>query len=132
MTGFSDAEGCFHLSIQKDSQYKIGWKVKPSFKICLHIKDLALLELFKQYFGAGVVSANGFKATFEAFSIKDLAQIIKHFKDYPLKSQKCADFLLFEKAYSLILLKRHLEKSGLEQLVGIRASMNRGLTELLF
>lgn len=119
------------MSIQKDSQYKLGWKVKPSFKISLHIKDLALLELFKEYFGAGVVGAYGLKATFEAFSIKDLEKIIKHFKTYPLKSQKAADFILFENAYALILLKRHLEKSGLAKLVAIRASMNLGLPEVL-
>jgi len=124
VTGFTDAEGCFCLSIIKDSRRKTDWRVSLSFQITLHIKDLALLNLFKQYFGVGNVTKRGSISSFRVDSIKELQIIVNHFKQFPLKSQKAADFLLFEKAFDKILLKRHLEKSGLEQLVGIRASMN--------
>jgi hypothetical protein len=39
ITGFTDAEGCFLLSIVKDKKYKNGWSVKFSFQMGLHKKD---------------------------------------------------------------------------------------------
>lgn len=44
MTGFSDGEGCFHVSIIKDKSYKLGFKVILFFEINLSEKDIALLE----------------------------------------------------------------------------------------
>ena len=44
VTGFADGEGCFTCSITEDQKYKQGWRVKPSFEICLHFKDKPLLE----------------------------------------------------------------------------------------
>lgn len=57
-------------------------------------------------------------------SIKDLKKIIDHFDTYPLITYKYKDFLLFKKAYSLILEKSHLTTEGIEKLVSIKASMN--------
>ena len=97
VTGFTDAEGCFNLSIYKSSQLKLGWQVILKFIIKLHIKDLDLLQMFKFYFGVGNIVTSDSMATFIVYSIKDLAIIVKHFKKFNLKSQKCAHFLLFEK-----------------------------------
>jgi hypothetical protein len=48
---------------------------------------------------------------------------------YPLKTKKHSDFLLFKKAHELISNKEHL--INLQNLVNIRASMNKGLPERL-
>jgi hypothetical protein len=79
VTGFTDAEGCFHLSINKDSRHKIGWKVRLGFEIHLHIKDLPLLKMFKEYFGVGFVTPYDSIACFRVQSFKDLPVIVKHF-----------------------------------------------------
>jgi len=44
ITGFTDAEGCFNISIFKDSTFKFGWRVKLTFIISLHSKDKEILE----------------------------------------------------------------------------------------
>jgi hypothetical protein len=119
------------LSISQNSSLKTGWEVRLNFQIGLHIKDLDLLKLFKLYFGVGLVFTRGSMVYFRVRSIKDLHIIFNHFKNYPLKTQKGADFLLFVKALELIQLKMHLERTGLEQLVAIKASMNFGLSEHL-
>lgn len=41
-----------------------------------------------------------------------MAAIIKFFDSYPLVTQKWADYLLFKKAYELILNKEHLTIGG--------------------
>jgi hypothetical protein len=53
--------------------------------------------------------------------------IINHFDKYPLITQKWADYQLFKQAFSLIQAKEHLTDLGLNKLVAIKASINRGL-----
>jgi hypothetical protein len=57
--------------------------------------------------------------------------VIPHFDDYPLISQKYADYILFRKAVLLIRNKEHLTKEGLQEIVSIKASMNKGLSDEL-
>ena len=61
-------------------------------------------------------------------SFKELEIIISHFEKYPLITQKWADFILFKQAVNLMKNKEHLTKEGLQQIVNIKASMNRGLS----
>jgi hypothetical protein len=42
-TGFTDAEGCFLISIRKNNTLKIGWNVELKFQISLHRRDRPLL-----------------------------------------------------------------------------------------
>ena len=44
ITGFSDAEGSFMVTIYKDNTRQIGWAIKLIFRISLHVRDLAILE----------------------------------------------------------------------------------------
>lgn len=68
---------------------------------------------------------------YQAVRLSDLACIIEHFNNYPLKTQKYADFLLFKKAFDIVNNKEHLTKAGLLKLISIRASINKGLPERL-
>lgn len=42
ITGFADGESYFYIGISPDSRSKLGYRVKLSFQIGLHEKDLAL------------------------------------------------------------------------------------------
>ena len=64
-------------------------------------------------------------------SIDDLAKIINHFDRYPLITQKLADYLLFKQVFNLMLERKHLTMEGLRRIVGIKASINLGLSEQL-
>jgi hypothetical protein len=55
VTGFSDAESSFTVTIHKNSELRTGWGVKACFKISLHSKDLALLKLIHLFFGVGSI-----------------------------------------------------------------------------
>ena len=46
------------------------------------------------------------------------------FDKYPLLSQKKGDFLLFKKAFNIILNKEHLTEDGLRKIAAIKASIN--------
>lgn len=49
VTGFTDAEGSFIVRIRKNPKAKIGWSVETKFSICIHKKDIMVLELIKLF-----------------------------------------------------------------------------------
>jgi len=64
-------------------------------------------------------------------SIKDLLKIIKFFDKYPLITKKQGDFILFKLAVNLALNKEHITNEGLNKIIAIKASINRGLSQKL-
>ena len=55
ITGFSDAESCFSIIISKRTNY--SWRVKASFEINLHIKDINILYQIQKFFRVGSVTS---------------------------------------------------------------------------
>jgi len=133
ITGFSDAESTFTIIIDKNIKRKIGWRVQAKFQIGLHYNDLDLLLKIQQFFGGiGSISKSDNVAFYSIFSVKDLINIIiPHFDNFPLLTQKGADFILFKQVVNLINNKDHIKKEGLQQIINIKASMNLGISENL-
>lgn len=106
LTGFVDGEGCFNLSIYKNSRMLTGLQVKPIFKISLHEKDKALLESIKISLGVGKIYRHGKDSLeFRVSGLKNLRVVIKHQDEYPLITKKLADYILFKQAVELIQQK---------------------------
>ena len=146
VTGFSDGEACFFVAFQKSSECITGWQVRAGFSMALHHRDKALLEQIKSYFGVapearsadgGCYAGDIFKHSKNAYqyrvtSTKDLINvIIPHFLKYPLITEKRADFELFKQVVYLIDQKKHLTPEGVLQILNIKATMNRGLSDTL-
>ena len=132
ITGFIDGEGSFSISLLKDKKYKCGWRVKPVFTLGLHIKDEILLKDIQNFFGPYVGKIYKLKVDllqFRIFSVKDLLRVFKHFDQFPLLTQKQADYELFKQAFNLILNKEHLTEEGLAKIVAIKAGLNQGLSD---
>ena len=135
LTGFTDAEGCFSISVQKTTKTKIGYRVKPIFEISLNQRDRELLNQIKAFFGnVGTIredkSGNAVKYAVE--NVKDLTNvIIPFFTKYPLLTQKAVDFKLFVLILNLISKGVHLTPEGLQQIINFKASMNFGLSKLI-
>jgi len=103
ITGFSDAEGCFSISVKSDVKLKTKWRVSPLFIIKLHIKDLEILENIKYTLGVGKIRKNGNKTCqYIVESFKDLQLIVDHFEKYPLITFKVCDFLIFKDCFEMI------------------------------
>lgn len=132
LTGFIDGEGSFIIGISKNNN-KVGWQVKLEFLLSLHEGDKFILESIKNYLGVGNIIKHHSKNIihYRIASIKDLAKIFDHLDKYPLLTQKRADYELFKVGYNLVTNKQHLTISGLHRIVGLKASMNLGLSDLL-
>ena len=132
VTGFSDAEGCFFIDIQKSNKVRTNWEVQPEFKIELHAKDIILLKLIQEFFnGIGKITQKGEKIAYHVKSLKDLKVIISHFENYPIITNKYADYVLFKSIVQLMISKEHLTEEGLLKILSLKASLNNGLSEEL-
>lgn len=134
ISGFVDAEGCFLILIRKSPKNKLGWQLEANFTINLHARDLELLRLIQAYFGgAGRIGKE--RNNCHDFTIGSLNQIITkvipHFDKYPLKTNKYYDYLLFKEVVMMMQRREHLTNQGLQKIINIRASINKGLSPLL-
>lgn len=132
MTGFFDAEGSFSIYLRNKSDGSTYCEARIG--ISLHKKDLDTLKCIKAYFnGKGSIVKHGEDSLqYVITSIDQLSTlVIPHFDNYPLISQKYADYFLFKKAVILIRNKVHLSKEGLQEIVSIKTNMNKGLSDEL-
>ena len=120
------------MSINKDSKRSLGYIITVAFEIALDIKDLSILKGLHAYFGVGGVYKHcGNMMRYKVSSVRDLTRaIIPHFDKYPLVTQKRADFEVFKSAIQ-ILNKGPLSPEDLQEIVNLRASLNRGLSPKL-
>jgi len=134
ISGFSDAESSFSIFVVKNPKLKTGWSVQPAFLINLHVRDLKLLEEIQLFFGVGTIAIKKDKesAIFSIQSIKNITDVvIPFFEQYPLITKKRVDYLLFKRVVDLMIKKEHLTPSGLNKIVAIKASINKGLPDAL-
>lgn len=131
VTGFCDAESSFYIVISKTNTVQPIFTVKAVFEIHLHKKDALLLKKIQSFLG-GIGSINE-KENSISLKIQGRALniLINHFDNYPLITQKQADFKLFKRVVELINSKSHLNSEGLNEIVSLKASMNKGLSEEL-
>lgn len=129
MTGFTDGEGSFTLTVRKSSKLTCGWESSACFAIGVDKKDKDLLNAVQAYFGVGQV-AKGEKNVYryQVRKLNDLNIIIDHFNKYPLITQKHSNFELFKKAVEMFSNKEHLTLDGIHKLISIKTAMNLGLS----
>jgi hypothetical protein len=122
------------IRIKKAPKNKTRWQIEANFCINLHKKDEGLLKLFQTYFkGIGRIGKerNGC-CDFTISSLNQiLIEVIPHFDKYPLITPKLADYIFFKKVVMMMKGGEHLTVEGVQAIVNIRATLNRGLTPVL-
>jgi NADH:ubiquinone oxidoreductase subunit K len=135
ISGFSDAESSFVVTILKNPRYKIGWNVQARFQIKLHEKDRPLLLLIQNFFNnIGYISKinNRYIVEFRVSDITSLNNIIiPHFEKYKLITNKNEDFWIFKQIAWLMSENKHTNLEGLKKILEYRASLNWGLSKNL-
>jgi hypothetical protein len=127
ISGFADGEGCFCISFQPNSKFRIGWEVRPSFSISQNQSRSELLFHIKKIWNCGSIRPDRSDKTvkFEVRAIDEIINIvIPHFEKYPLYSSKNNDFLIFREACNLIKSKKHESVEGFKKIANIAFQMN--------
>lgn len=119
LTGFVDAEGNFNISLRnyksQDNKYN---SLILTFQIGLHIDDLEVLKFIQKKLGCGKITISKNRCNFFVNDQASLINIIVPvFNLVPLKSSKYFQFLIFEKAVTLIKNKGHLTDRGRNEII---------------
>ncbi len=125
VVGFTDAEGCFHVQINRHRQMSCGYQVLPEFVIVQHQRDAQVLHALKRFFGGGSVRRN--HADRMCLRIRRLAvleRVCEFFLAHPLKTRKNVQFRKFRRVVRLMLQGEHLQPEGLLRIVRIAMQMN--------
>jgi hypothetical protein len=132
LAGFTDGEGCFSISVAKNSATETGYLVSLRFQISQHLRDENLLRSFINYFGCGrFYPLNGTKkrGDFAVTKLTDnLNIIIPFFLKNPLLGIKAYDFKLWCEAADIMTKKEHLASEGLNKILNLKALINKKST----
>ena len=127
IAGLVDGEGSFSVSFKKNVSLQSGWFVDPVFQVYQHERNVEILYLLRDVFGAGSVYRKGGKSAVMVFGIHSRRSIkekvIPFFKRYPLVIKR-RSFELFVEIVERLEKKEHFEKGGLERIYKLAVQMN--------
>ena len=126
ISGFSDGEGSFNISIRKHPGYKLGWKTSLTFNVAQ--KGKRSLEIIRRVFDCGYVRKR--RDNLHYFEIvefdKIINRVIPFFEKFRLRSEKLEDFKVFKKISELMKHSYHLTIKGIIKIIELRSPMNYG------
>lgn len=138
VSGLTDGDGSFWVTVTKSKTTKTGWAVSPYFSIAAanNPPNLDMLNGINQYWGEigrvrlkHYVNSEGYEL--EVVGLKNCLILRDHFNKYPLFTYKLVHFQLWSKILTLMQEKQHLNVSGLSEIIGIKTHFKKGLSPLL-
>ncbi len=133
ITGFTDGEGCFTISIINNPTTRFGKQIFPEFVITQGAKSLSALEKIKKFFDCGSIVLNkrydNHNEHLYRYCVRSISElhtkIVPFFENFPLRTYKRNDFLVFKKVIAMMVKKKHLTKSGWEKVLKLASLTNR-------
>lgn len=118
LAGFSQADGCFYVSIVKSNTHKAGYSIRLEFS--LKQKDNLALKLLYEKIQMGNLSQ--YKTgiwCYKSSGYKTAALFINYFDSFNVFAGKYIDYIKFRKIYFMITKGEHLEKEGIIKIKSI-------------
>ena len=133
VSGFVDGEGCFAISVFKNTTTRSGYQVFPEFVVTQGAKSLVVLEKLQSYLMCGKIYQNTRHDNHREHlyrycvrSLKDIQEkIIPFFIRYSLQTAKQNDFKVFCEVVKMMDKKEHLTLDGFEKIKQLAATTNR-------
>ena len=119
LAGFTQADGCFHISIIKSNTHKTGFSVRLEYS--LKQNDLVPLKLlYNTIANQGNLSQyhTGIWC-YKSSGYKPAAILINYFDRFHLFAEKYINYLKFRKVYIMITEGKHLEDKGIKKIKSI-------------
>jgi hypothetical protein len=118
LAGFTQADGCFHISIVKSKTHKTGFSVRLEYS--LKQNDIVPLKLLYSKLNLGNLSQYASDIwCYKSTGYKTSAVLISYFDNFNLFGGKYVDYLKFRKVYIMITEGKHLEKKGILKIKSI-------------
>jgi len=138
-TGFVQADGCFHVNIQKDKTARHKIRLKPYFYVTqLNTFNKQISPLLR--YGRDLLQTGHYVAdktsncsSLCVNTLKGLKNnVLPHFEKYPLLSRKREDYLVFKEIVEKMNRKLHLDKKIFLELVEKAVLMNNKGRDTLY
>jgi hypothetical protein len=137
--GFVDGEGCFSVGFVRQGDregrrgYKTGYQVTHEFVVTQGAQSVSCLHELQEFFGVGQVVPNrrydNHREDLYRYVVRKrsdlLETVIPFFERHPMRTSKQANFEKFAQCVRLVAAGRHLEPSGLIEIVELAQTMNR-------
>ena len=133
ISGFTDGEGCFTISVIKNSTTRFGKQIFPEFVITQGEKSLDVLYKIKNYFNCGSIILNkrydNHNEHLYRYCVRSISElqnkIIPFFEEYALQTYKRNDFKIFKRIIKLMIKKQHLTNEGWKKILKLASKTNR-------
>ena len=118
LAGFTQADGCFHISVANSKTHKTSYSVRLEYS--LKQMDEIPLRLLYDVLKMGNLSLyNSGIWCYKSTGFKTAAILINYFDKFNLFAGKYKSFLKFRKVYIMITEGRHLEEKGINKIKNI-------------
>lgn len=127
LAGFTDAEGCFFVSVRESRQSKFNEAVSLRFVLTQHLRDEELMRSLVTILGCGryISRPNRDFGEFVVERFSDINEkILPLFEQYEIKGVKRLDLEDFKRVAVLMKNRDHLTLKGLKEIKQIKSNMN--------
>jgi hypothetical protein len=118
LTGFTQANGCFHISIQKSKRHITGYSVRLEYSLKQN-DDFALKLLYNLLKMGNISQDNSGIWCYKSSGFKTAASLINYFDKYNLFAGKYKDYIKFRKLYIKLTEGKHLDDKGIKKIISI-------------
>ena len=126
VAGFTSGDGSFMVKVSKSKLSKLGVGVQLIFQITQHSRDKVLMNSFISYFGCGRLVEAESSVNFLVTKFSDIKEkILPFFQKYPVVGEKFLNYTDWSKVVEIVKNKDHLTHEGLDQILEIKARLNR-------
>ena len=132
LSGFTDAEGCFNVSITNNKKYKLNSVIK--LKYILDQKDENILNIIKDLFDLGKVTYRSDTEGVYRYTItgyKSINKVISYFNKYPLYTKKALSYKYFNIIYNKVINKEHLTIEGFNEIKRLKKLINLNVSNII-
>jgi LAGLIDADG DNA endonuclease family protein len=136
ITGISDGDGCFNVTILKSDKAKVGWIVTLQFTIVAsnnpsNMLMMTQINLFFNNIGNITIRNQDNSILFSIQGLKNCLIVRNHFLNYPLFTYKLVYFTLWSLIIDIMLSKNHLTEEGLNEVIALKTHFKMGLSSIL-
>ena len=106
LTGFTDGEGCFTCSINKDKGFSFNFNISQKWE-----QNLVILEHLCVLFKGGIVSKHTADNVneYRLGGLHNCKNVFPYFDNYPLITKKSASYIAWKEIHLNLLNKHHLD-----------------------
>lgn len=119
LAGFTQADGCFHISVVKSKTHKTGFSVRLEYS--LKQNNMVPLKLLYDQIKLGNLSqySSGIWC-YKSSGYKTAYTLIQYFDEYQVFADKYIQYIKFRKTYIMITKGLHLDDKGIKKIINIK------------